>query len=239
MTKQVWTSVWAGTFLCAGLANPVLPATAADVEKPQAQFTKPPKDAIVLFDGKDTSGWVRLDGRPCPWKVEEGALVCVPRSGNIKTKKTFGDHKLHIEFRTPHMPQAIGQGRGNSGVYIQGIYEVQVLDSFGIEPIKDDDCGAVYKQIAPSRNACLPPKEWQSYDITFHAPKFDENKKLVKKARITVVHNGIKIIDDKEIVPTPGGVGQQYRRQDEPGPLMLQDHGNTVAFRNIWAEPLK
>jgi hypothetical protein len=238
MMNSIAGKVWFVAGVCAAIGIMVPPLLGAEPEKPAPQFTKPPKGAIVLFNGKDASGWVHLNGKPCNWKVEDGILVCTPRSGNIKTKKTFGDQKLHIEFRCPLMPEAKGQARGNSGVYIQGIYEVQVLDSFGIDPIKDDDCGGIYKQIAPKCNACMPPKEWQSYDITFHAPKLEEGK-VVKKARITVVQNGITIIDDKEIGPTPGGIGGQYRNQDKPGPLMLQDHGNLVAFRNIWIQPLK
>ncbi len=216
----------------------LLSARAEEPSKPTPQFTPPPKDAVVLFDGKDAKEWTRLNGSPCPWKVEQGALACVPRSGNIRTKKTFGDQKLHIEFRTPLMADAKGQGRGNSGVYIQGRYEIQVLDSYGIDPIQIDDCGSLYKEIKPSRNACLPPEEWQSYDITFIGPKLDENNKVVKKARLTVVQNGLTIINDQEIPrTTPGGFG--YHQLGQPGPLMLQDHGNKVAFRNIWVQPIK
>jgi len=219
--------------------------------KPKPRFTKPPKDAIVLFDGKDASGWLRMAGRGRPhlWKVEDGAFVCQPRRGSVLTKQTFGDHKLHIEFRVPHMPEAKkgSQARGNSGVFIQGRYEVQVLDSHDIgRPIQDNDCGGLYKHITPSTNACLPPEKWQSYDITFRAPKFDNAGKMIKKGRLTVVQNGITIIDDKEIPDTtPGGVdddpkkpGAQYDIT-KPGRLMLQDHGNTVAFRNIWVVPLQ
>lgn len=237
MLQSISRIVWFAGAACTVMGVLTGTAMAADEAKPTPQFTKPPAGAVVLFDGKDASAWVRMDDKPCPWKVEDGALVCVPRSGNIKTKKTFDSHKLHIEFRTPLMADAKGQARGNSGVYIQGLYEVQVLDSFGLEP-KDDDCGAIYKQYAPSKNACLPPEQWQSYDITFHAPVFKDGK-VEKKARITVVQNGITIIDNKEIGPTLGGIARRYREQDKPGPLMLQDHGNLVAFRNIWVEPLK
>ncbi|MBN1347220.1 MAG: DUF1080 domain-containing protein [Phycisphaerae bacterium] len=222
---------WSLTLACAVVA--VLSQSASSAEAPKPQFTKPPQGAIILFDGKDTSGWTRMNGTPCPWRLQDGAMVCIPLAGNIRTKKTFGDHKLHIEFKVPYMPRFKGQGRGNSGVYLQARYEVQVLDSYGIDPIKKDDCGALYGMIVPSKNVCLPPNEWQSYDITFRAPRLEDDKKTVQKGRITVVQNGITIIDDKEIPksPRPNALGK-------PGPLMLQDHLCPVAFRNIWVVPI-
>jgi len=215
---------------------PAKPA-AKPAAKPQPKPVPPPKGAIVLFDGKNTAGWTRMDGKPFPWKVENEAMVCAPRTGSIRTKQTFGDHKLHIEFRVPNMPKALGQARGNSGVYIQGRYEIQVLDSFLIKKPRDNDCAALYSLIAPSKNACRPPLQWQTYDIRFRAPKFDKDKKMTKKGRLTVVQNGQTVIDDKEIPDTtPGGID---RDATKPGALMLQDHGNTVAFRNIWVVPIK
>ena len=209
-----------------------------------------PEGAIVLFGGTGTSKWTRMGSRsrPIRWVVEDGALVCRPRSGNIQTRQAFGDCRLHLEFKVPHMPEAEkgSQARGNSGVFIQGRYEVQILDSYEIgRPIQKNDCGALYNLITPSKNACKPAGEWQTYDITFRAPKFDESGKMTRKGRITVVQNGITIIDDKEIPgTTPGGVdedpktpGLQYD-PSKPGPLMLQDHGNRVAFRNVWLVPL-
>jgi len=207
---------------------------AEEAPKPQAQFTKPPPGAIVLFDGKDATEWTQMNGRPCPWKVKDGALVCVPLTGYIRSKKVFGDHKLHIEFKTPYMPKAKGQDRGNSGVFLQGRYEVQVLDSYGLDPLKKDDCGGLYGMIAPSTNACLPPNEWQSFDITFRAPRLDADKKTVQKGRITVVQNGITIIDDQEIPKA-----NRHGDLGKPGPLVLQDHLCAVAFRNIWVLPLE
>ncbi len=202
--------------------------------QPKGQFTSPPQGAVVLFDGKDASGWTRMDGKPCSWVVKDGAIICVPLTFNIRTKKTFGDQRLHIEFKTPHMPWAKGQDRGNSGVFLQGRYEVQVLDSYGIDPMKKDDCGALYSQIVPSSNACLPPNEWQSYDITYRAPKLEPDGKTVRKGRITVVQNGITIIDDHEIPHT-----LRMNELGKPGPLVLQDHLCPVAFRNIWVLPLE
>jgi hypothetical protein len=190
----------------------------------------PPPDAVVLFNGKDLSGWVQRDGKtPAAWPVEDGLLIVGTGKGNIQTEKTFGDCQLHIEFNCPYMPDAKGQARGNSGVFIEGRYELQVLDSYGLQPQKND-CGAIYGQIAPAVNACKPPLQWQTYDITFQAPRF-EGGQVVKKARVTVVQNGIKIIDDREIDITPGGVDL---KPSKIGPLLLQDHGNAVMYRNIW-----
>ncbi len=236
--------VMTGVVLC-------LPAFAAEPPAKSTMGAKPPEGAIVLFDGKDASGWIRVRGRNRPhrWKVEDDALVCVPHRGSIRTKQVFGDCKLHLEFKVPLMPKAEkgSQARGNSGVFVQGRYEVQVLDSYDIgRPIQDNDCGGLYKLITPSSNACKPPQQWQTYDITFRAPSFDADKKMTKKGRLTVVQNGITIIDDKEIPgTTPGGVDEDPKQRGlqydptKPGPLMLQDHGNTVAYRNIWLVPLK
>jgi hypothetical protein len=131
------------------------------------------------------------------------------------------------------MPKAHGQARGNSGVYLDGGYEVQILDSYGLKP-QDNDCAAVYKQVTPKINACKPPLQWQTYDITFRKAK-RVGDKVVSKARVTVIQNGLTVIDDAEVSPTPGGVGT---KEGDDGPLMLQDHGNDVQFRNIWVKPL-
>ncbi len=193
-----------------------------------------PAGALVLYDGKSTAAWQQSDGKPITWKILPDGALEVTR-GSILTRQTFGDHKLHIEFRTPLMPEAKGQGRGNSGVYLLGRYEVQVLDSFGLEG-KDNECGGIYKVAAPRVNACLPPTEWQTYDIEFRAAQQDHKGKKIKNAVITVVHNGITIHDRLELPGLTGGA----IKSDEPGrgPLMLQDHHNPVQFRNIWVQPL-
>jgi hypothetical protein len=190
---------------------------------------KPPEGGIVLFDGKNLEAWAKRDGTtPADWPVADG-IVTVGR-GDIQTKQRFGDFKLHVEFNVPYMPKARGQARGNSGVYLGGIYELQVLDSYGLK-LQNNDCGAIYTQVIPSVNACKPPLQWQTYDVTFHKAVVDGQGKVVKKARVSVIQNGIKTIDDAEIGPTPGGAGN---RPGEDGPILLQDHGNPVQYRNIW-----
>ncbi|MDX2039383.1 MAG: DUF1080 domain-containing protein [Isosphaeraceae bacterium] len=211
-------------------------ARADDSPKPKDDSlgAAPPPGAVVLF--KDSlSPWTKRDGRAAAgWKVEDGSFVVVPGSGDIMTRERFRDFRLHLEFAVPLMPEAKGQARGNSGVYLQGIHELQILDSYGLVP-QDNDCGAIYKQIVPAINACKPPREWQTYDITFRAAR-SENGKVTEKARLTVLQNGLKIIDDREISPTPGGIAGI--ELGEPGPILLQDHGNEVRFRNIWIERL-
>ncbi len=193
---------------------------------------KPPEGAVVLFDGKNLDAWVNRSGKGrAEWPIDDGVLTV--GKGNIMTAKPFGDFQLHLEFNVPYMPKAHGQARGNSGVYLSGIYELQVLDSYGLK-LHADDCGAIYKQVIPSVNACKPPLQWQTYDVTFHKAQL-ENGKVVKKARVTVVQNGIKTIDDVEISPCPAGADN---KEGEAGPLLLQDHGNPVQFRNIWIKPL-
>lgn len=191
---------------------------------------KPPEGAKVLI-GDSIEPWVKGDGRTAAdWPVADG--VATVSKGSIQTREKFGDFRMHVEFNIPYLPDQKGQARGNSGVYLGGIYELQVLDSYGLK-LQDNDCGAIYKQVVPAVNACKPPLRWQTYDITFHAAK-REGDQVVKKARLTVIQNGLKIIDDREISPTPGGVGGI--KEGEPGPIMLQDHGNAVQFRNVWIQ---
>jgi hypothetical protein len=208
----------------------------ADDPKPKDDTlgVKPPEGAVVLFDGKDLAAWTARDSKaPAPWLARDGVMTVAPGKGAIMTKEAFGDFQLHLEFNVPYMPAAKGQARGNSGVFLGGIYELQVLDSYGLK-LKDDDCGAIYKQIVPSVNACKPPLQWQTYDVTFHKAQ-REGDKIVRKARVTVVQNGITTIEDREIASTPGGADN---REGDKGPLLLQDHHNEVQFRNIWIKPL-
>lgn len=204
-----------------------------------AEGTKPPEGAVVLFDGKDFSNWVKRDGKSeVKWTLRDGGVMeGVKGHGDIMTKGTFGGaFKLHLEFRVPYEPGAAGQGRGNSGVYVQGRYEVQILDSYGLKSGKND-CGAIYGVAAPSVNACKAPTVWQSYDIEFTAPKV-ENGKKTEPARMTVTHNGIKIHDNVAVTSdnTTAGLGGDIAK---PGPILLQDHGHPVQFRNVWLLPSK
>jgi hypothetical protein len=196
-----------------------------------------PAGAVVLFDGTNLDAWVGTDGKtPAAWPLIGGKAMQVGKGGGIMTRRTFDGHfKLHLEFRVPYMPTATGQGRGNSGVYLQGRYEVQVLDSYGLKS-QDNDCGGIYKVSAPRVNACKAPTVWQSYDIDFHAPVFQGSQK-VESARISVIQNGITIHKNVKIPldNTVAGLGGDPSR---PGPIMLQDHGNPVQFRNIWLVPL-
>jgi hypothetical protein len=215
------------------LAVAVSPAVAQDRAKinDETLGKKPPEGAVVLL-GDRFEGWVNNQGKPAEWPFADGVLTVGAGKGGIHTERTFGDGTLHLEFNVPYMPEAKGQARGNSGVYLQGRYELQVLDSYGLKP-QDNDCGAIYKQHAPTANACKPPLQWQTYDITFRAARLDGDT-VKEKARITVKHNGATIINDKEIDPTPGGLDMTAGK---PGPLFLQDHGNDVQFRNTWFVP--
>jgi hypothetical protein len=181
---------------------------------------QPPPGAKVLFDGTTADHFE--NGKI----VEENLLGAT----NCASKLKLGDHSLHVEFRTPFMPKSTGQARGNSGVYVQGRYEVQVLDSFGLEG-KDNECGGIYSASKPIVNMCLPPLAWQTYDIDFTAAKYDDAGKKVANARITVKHNGVVIHDNLELAKgTPG----YHNEGPEKDSLFLQNHGNPVAFRNIW-----
>jgi hypothetical protein len=217
-------------------------------EVPQPPVVSPgvpgaaPSDAIVLFDGKDLSAWLGKDGGPAQWAVENGEMLCKTGTGNIQTKQKFGSAQMHIEFATPNQADAKGQAKGNSGVYVQGRYEIQVLDSYDNPTYADGSAGAVYGQSAPAVNAGRPPEQWQSYDIIFHAPKCYGNQ-VIAPGTMTILHNGVLIQDHFPMTgPTPGGLGGELC---EPGPLMLQDHIHpdvavtAMRFRNLWLRPLK
>jgi hypothetical protein len=193
-------------------------------------FTQAIDGAVILFDGKDLSNWETKDKQPAEWIIEEGAITV--GKGHILSKTTFTDAFIHIEFSVPDMPEATGQAKGNSGVYIQGRYEIQVLDSYGINIPGKGDCGAIYNQYAPLVNACKPATEWQSYDVIFRAARVSETGEVVENARMTVLQNGI-LIHNNVILQGPTG-GALDHDVGEPGPLLLQDHGNPVRYRNIW-----
>jgi len=195
---------------------------------------KPPSGAVVLFDGTNLDEWTGAGGKPLGWKVVDGIMQAVPGKGSVISKRKFTNHKVHVEFRSPFMPEARGQRRGNSGVYLQGRYEVQVLDSYALSG-EDNECGGIYKVAAPRVNMCSPPLVWQTYDITFRAPEV-RGGRVVKPARITVVHNGVTIHED---VALPGGTKAGVAGPPGGGGgLYLQDHRDPVQFRNIWVVEL-
>jgi hypothetical protein len=210
---------------------------------PAAQPGDPPSDAVVLFNGAGASEWVHQDGRPAEWPVENGALVCRSGTGDIYSRRKFGSAQLHVEFATPDMPQATDQAKGNSGVYLQGRYEIQVLDSYHNATYPNGSAAALYGQYAPLVNASRPPGEWQTYDIVFHAPRCDAEGRLRFPGTLTVVHNGV-LVQDHVVIKGPTG-GSDNTSLCEPGPLRLQDHFHPdvketfMKFRNIWYRPLE
>lgn len=190
----------------------------------------PPEGAVVLFDGKDASPFVHDGGKPSSWEIVDGALEA--GKGDLLTKETYQDFRLHVEFRIPEPPD---KAKGNSGLYLQRRYEVQILDSFGEAPAANG-CGSLYKQRAPDKNAGKKAGEWQSYDITFRAPRWDADGKKTENARITVVWNGVKVHDNVELTAKTGNGRPEG---PAPGPVVLQSHGSKVRFRNIWIVPQK
>ena len=193
-----------------------------------------PSGAVRLFNGKDVSNWVKRDGSPAGWPVENGVMST--KGGDIVSLEKHTDFLLHVEFMTPDMPDATGQHKGNSGVFVQGRYEVQVLDSYGIPVPGKGDCAAVYNMFAPLVNACLPPLQWQTYDVVFRSARVDENGAVVECARMTLLYNGIPVQNNILMETTTAGAVDE--NVGEPGPLLLQDHGNDVKFRNVWLLPL-
>jgi hypothetical protein len=195
-----------------------------------------PAGAIVLFDGQEAAKWTDMKGGACPWKVENGYMEIAPGKGSIITKDKYQDFTLHVEFWLPKLPENVtGQARANSGVYEMGRYEVQVLDSYGLKA-QSNDCGAIYNVKAPDVNAAREPEHWQTYDITFRAPRFDAAGKKTASARfVKVVWNG-KVIHENVDCPGPT-TAAPYQESPEAGPIYLQDHGNKVRYRNLWIVP--
>lgn len=198
-----------------------------------------PKDphVVVLFAGKQeelNENWVRQGSdQPPTWIIKDGAMTTTQSS--IATKQKFKDFQLHVEFKVPYMPEAHGQERGNSGIGLLATYEIQVLDSYGFKEPGSGDCGAIYSQSGPLVNACKPPLQWQTYDISFRAARFDAEGKVAQKPRVTVFLNGVCVQNGTEI---NGGTGIGGRKDVAEGPIILQFHNNTVQFRNVWIVPL-
>lgn len=203
------------------------------------QGDAPPSDAVVLFDGTDLSGWTGMSGEPAGWRVEDGAMTVVAGTGSIHTVQGFGDVQLHIEWRTPAVVEGEGQGRGNSGIYFMERYELQVLDSYQNRTYSNGQAGAIYKQHIPMVNASRKPGEWQSYDVVFNAPRFGSDGSLIAPAYVTAFHNGVLILNHVELAGPTEYIGEPpYEAHEEKLPLMLQDHGNPVSYRNIWIREL-
>jgi len=201
----------------------------------------PPSDAIVLFDGKDLSQWRSdADSSAAKWTVRDGYVEVKPGTGTMASTRGFGDVQLHIEWATPAVAKGEGQERGNSGVFLMGIYELQVLDSYQNDTYPDGQAGAVYGQNPPLVNPTKGPGQWQAYDVIFHRPRFKADGSLDKPARMTVLLNGVLIQDNFELVgPTANRQQPPYRAHGDKLPLKLQDHGNPMRFRNIWVRNLE
>lgn len=235
--------------------TPLIPGTTWHVHdgtRPQPPVVQPgaafshlapaPADAKVLFDGKDLNQWQAPDGSAPKWTVQDGYMQVLPRGGLIRTKEKFADFQLHLEFATPANVQGSSQGRGNSGLMINGMYEVQILDSYENKTYPDGQAGALYGQSPPLVNASKKPGEWQTYDVIFESPLWDAEKKLTKKANVTVIHNGVLLHHKKEYFGATDGIGGvahkslgEYKMVHAPEVhLELQDHNNPIRFRNIW-----
>lgn len=203
-----------------------------------------PSDALVLFDGKNLNQWQAAEGGEAKWKIVDGAMVVVPKTGDIKTKESFCDVQLHIEWRTPTQitddagKLLEGQGRSNSGVFFQERYEVQMLDSYNNKTYPNGQAASVYKQSIPLVNASRAPGEWQTYDIIFTAPKFDAAQKLTSPGYLTVLHNGVLVQNHFEIQGATEWIGKPVYKAHGCAPIRLQDHGNPMSFRNIWVRKL-
>jgi hypothetical protein len=200
-----------------------------------------PSDALVLFDGRDLSQWRsgKKGGGEPGWQVRDGYVEVVPKTGDIVTREEFGDCQIHLEWATPAEVKGQGQGRGNSGVLIMERYEVQVLDSYDNKTYAHGQAAAVYKQYAPLVNASRRPGEWQTYDIAFRAPRFDDDGRVVERARVTVLHNGVLVQNDVEIYgATAHDRPAFYTAHGPKAPLRLQNHGNPVRYRNVWIRPI-
>ena len=204
-------------------------------------FTSPPADAIVLMDGRSLDQWRSADTTgPARWKVAGGYVEVAPGTGGIATRDSFGDIQLHVEWRAPLPVKGEGQERGNSGVFLMGTYEIQVLDSYHNDTYPDGQAGAIFGQFPPLVNPARPPGQWNSYDIVFHRPRFDAGGKVTAPARATVFFNGVLVQDDQVILgPTTYGVRTAYSAHPDRLPLELQDHTFPVRYRNIWVRRLE
>nr|WP_111298573.1 DUF1080 domain-containing protein [Paracoccus saliphilus] len=206
------------------------------VQTPEGQ---PPSDAVVLFDGSNMEAWESVDGGPAGWSVEDGAMRVTRGSGDIRTTDSFCDVQLHVEWRSPANNEGHdGQDRGNSGIFLQSRYEVQVLDSHQNPTYANGQAGSIYKQHLPLVNASRAPEEWQSYDIIFQAPVFADDGTLRRPAHVTVLHNGVVVQNHAQIQGATEWIGYPSYKAHDCAPIQLQDHDADVSFRNIWVRPM-
>jgi hypothetical protein len=218
------------------LWNPVPRIVTPSAQTQSSAVSTAPSDAIVLFDGKNFSKWKssKPNGGNVNWTISEGAMVIKPGTGGIETVDVFDDYQLHIEFRTPAEVKGSSQGRGNSGIFMQGKYELQVLDSYDNRTYSNGQAGSIYKQTMPLVNSSRKPGEWQTYDIIYTSPKFNKDGMITHPAYITVLQNGVLVQNHTPIFGTTPYVGKPQYEVHGKGPIMLQDHNNTTSFRNIW-----
>ncbi|MEL7251450.1 MAG: DUF1080 domain-containing protein [Bacteroidota bacterium] len=228
------------TIVSAQITDPV--ATEVWDPEPRAvnpgEIGGPPADAYILFDGTNTDQWEHLNGKAVQWKLEDGAMTVVAGTGDIRTKEEFGDCQLHLEWRSPSVIEGEGQGRGNSGIFLQDRYEIQILDSYQNRTYSNGQAGAVYKQHLPLVNPLRPVGEWNTYDIIYKAPVFNADGQKVASGYVTVLINGVLVQNHVEIKGTTEYIGLPKNAPHGPGPLKLQDHSNPVSFRNIWIREL-
>ena len=212
-----------------------------DVVEPSASFvpTQPPKDAVVLFDGKNLNAWTNKSGGPANWKITDGFFEVSAGTGAIQTKAGFGDVQLHAEWASPNPANGKGQDRGNCGIFLMGRYEIQVLDSYKADTYADGQAGAIYGQYPPLFNASRPPGEWQTYDIAFRRPRFDKAGKVLEPARVTLFHNGVLVQNNEELLGQTNWLKwTPYEAHADKAPIELQDHGHPVRFRSLWLRNL-
>ena len=209
--------------------------------KAPSEISDAPSDAIILFDGSNLSEWVKMNGEPAEWTVGNGVFTVKKGTGDIKTKRNFKDFQLHLEWRVPVGITGESQSRGNSGVYLQGLYEIQILDNFENETYVNGQAGSIYKQTPPLVNAMNPPGEWNVYDIIYTAPTFKDDGTYRTHPRVTVIHNGVLIQNNTIILGTTEYIGFPKVIEHGEGPIKLQDHGDpseAISFRNIWIREL-
>ncbi|MFV0606915.1 MAG: DUF1080 domain-containing protein [Niabella sp.] len=228
---------------CLAQGNPEL----TEQWRPEIKVVEPgktsnaaPADAIVLFDSVNLDNWISVnDKKAAKWKVEHNIFTVAGGTGNIQTKQKFGDCQLHIEWRTPAEVKGTGQGRGNSGIFFMGLYELQVLDNYENRTYSNGQAGSIYKQLPPLVNVCRKPGEWQTYDVIFTAPRYNKDSTIKTQARITVLQNGVLVQNNATIWGATKYIGIATNEvQDEKASLILQDHGNPVSYRNVWIREL-